>query len=102
LRRNAGNQTRLRIGQNIKTRLAKKLKRLADRGKIFISADGGKLCNAPSEWVGTKGFVVVPEDAVQNELLLSRAYAKMDLAPSPRWGEGWGERVQPSIKQRLM
>jgi hypothetical protein len=64
LRRDAGDEAGLRVGQVVVGGLAVQHQRLADLVQLGIGADGGKLRRPVAPGVGAKGFVVVPEEGV--------------------------------------
>ena len=64
LRRDAGDQAGLRVGQEVVGRLAIQHHRLADLVQLGVSADGGELCRTVAPDIGPEGFVVVPEKGV--------------------------------------
>ena len=64
LRRDAGDEAGLRIGQVVIGGFAVQHDRLADLVQLGIGADGGKLRRPVAPGVGAKGFVVVPEEGV--------------------------------------
>jgi hypothetical protein len=61
LRRDAGDQAGLRVGQEIIGGLAIQHDRIADLVQLGIGADRGELRRAVAARDGAKGFVVVPE-----------------------------------------
>ena len=64
LRRNAGNQTRLRIGQIVRRGLAIQHQRIADFVQPGIGANRRELRRAVAARADAEGFVVVPEEGV--------------------------------------
>ena len=70
LRRDAGNQARLRIGQEIIGRLAIQHDGLADFVQFGIGADGSELGRTVAARLGAKGFVVVPKKSCHGWCLL--------------------------------
>ena len=64
LRRDARDQARLRVGQEIIGRLAIQHDRFADLVEVGIRADGGELGRAVAARLGAKGFVVVPKKSL--------------------------------------
>lgn len=64
LRRDAGDQAGLRIGQEIRRRLAVQHDRLADFIQAGVGADGGKLRRAVAPRLHAERLVVVPEESV--------------------------------------
>ena len=64
LRRDARDQARLWVGQEIICRLAIQHDRLADLVEFGIRADGCELGRAVAARLGAKGFVVVPKESL--------------------------------------
>ena len=64
LRRDAGDEARLRVWQIVVGRLTVKHQRIADFVQCGVGADGRKLRRPVAPGVGTEGFVVVPEKGV--------------------------------------
>jgi len=64
LRRDARDQARLRVGQEVIGRLAIQHDGLADLVEVGIRADGRELGRAIAARLGAKGFVVVPKESL--------------------------------------
>jgi hypothetical protein len=71
LRRDAGDQAGLRVGQEIIGRLAIQHDRIADLVQLGVGADRGKLGRAVAARLGAEGFVVVPEKSLCGHRALS-------------------------------